>query len=115
MTPADRLYTLAPDDSLSRASELIATNDVNQLPVIDEGHVLGFVTRAGIMRMVQLRGQTADVTEKAESGAPEAQSSRNRGLRYATRTWRRRTHLGRKTQSHRYKRPSQGWTNRDYI
>jgi CBS domain-containing protein len=68
MTPTARLHTLAPDDSLSRASELIAANDVNQLPVIDEGHVLGFVTRAGIMRMVQLRGESADAREKAASG-----------------------------------------------
>jgi Mg/Co/Ni transporter MgtE len=55
MTPADRLHTLAPNDPLSRAAELIAVNDFNQLPVIDEGHLLGFVTRAGILRMVQLR------------------------------------------------------------
>jgi Zn-dependent protease/CBS domain-containing protein len=55
MTPTDRLHTLAPNDSLSRAAELIAANDVNQLPVIDEGHLLGFVTRGGIMRILQLR------------------------------------------------------------
>lgn len=67
MTPADRLHTLAPDDSLGRASELIAAKDVNQLPVIDEGHLLGFVTRAGIMRILQLREEEARGVEKTDS------------------------------------------------
>jgi hypothetical protein len=71
MTPADRLHTLTPDDSLSRAAELIAQNDVNQLPVIDEGHLLGFITRAGIMRMLQLReGDDTATAEKADSESP---------------------------------------------
>lgn len=71
MTPAHRLHTLTPDDSLSRAAELIAENDVNQLPVIDEGHLLGFVTRGGIMRMLQLReGDDTATAEKADSGPP---------------------------------------------
>jgi hypothetical protein len=57
MTPVAKLHTLAPDDSLSRAAELIAAHDVNQLPVIEEGHLLGFVTRAGIMRILQFRNE----------------------------------------------------------
>jgi Zn-dependent protease len=76
MTPADRLHTLAPDDLLSRAADLIATNDINQLPVIDEGHLLGFVTRAGLMRMLQLREESAAAAEKAEAGKPEAKTTR---------------------------------------
>ena len=76
MTAADRLHTLSPDDSLSRAADLIAANDVNQLPVIDEGRLLGFVTRAGILRMLQLREESAGATDKAESGKPEATTSR---------------------------------------
>jgi Zn-dependent protease len=55
MTPADRLHSLTPADHLSQASELMAAHNVNQLPVIEEGHLLGFVTRAGILRMLQLR------------------------------------------------------------
>jgi Zn-dependent protease len=55
MTPAGSLHTLGPQDSLDRAAELMATHDVNQLPVIDEGHLLGFVTRAGIMHILQYR------------------------------------------------------------
>jgi predicted transcriptional regulator len=76
MTPASRLHTLAPDDLLSRASELIAAKNVNQLPVIDEGHLLGFVTRAGILRVLQLRDESAGAAEKVESSKPEATTSR---------------------------------------
>lgn len=78
MTPAGRLHTLTPDDFLSRAAELIAANDVHQLPVVDEGHLLGFVTRAGIMRILQFREDATDVTEKVELRKPIAQTSQTR-------------------------------------
>ena len=67
MTPVGHLHTLAPGDSLSRATELIAANDVNQLPVIDEGHLLGFVTRAGIMRILKFReGEDAGANKQTD-------------------------------------------------
>jgi hypothetical protein len=59
MTPASRLHTVRPDDSLGRAAELMAAHDINQLPVTDEGHLLGFVTRAGIMHILQYRQEEA--------------------------------------------------------
>lgn len=55
MTPAHRLHTLARDDSLNRAVELMAAGSVNQLPVLEDGRLLGFVTRAGIIRVMQVR------------------------------------------------------------
>jgi CBS domain-containing protein len=67
MTPAGRLHTLTPDDSLGRAVELIAENDIHQLPVVDEGHLLGFVTRAGIMRMLQFRDESTGAERDMES------------------------------------------------
>lgn len=54
MTPADRLHTVSPSDSLRRALDIIAANNVNQLPVMDGGRLLGFVTRTGIIRIMQV-------------------------------------------------------------
>jgi Zn-dependent protease len=71
MTPASGLHTLAPDDSLGRAAELMAAQDINQLPVIDEGHLLGFVTRGGVMRILQLREQE-DREGIPRTSAPDA-------------------------------------------
>jgi len=54
MTPVGNLHTLTPADNLRRALELIAGTNVHQLPVVDEGRLLGFVTRAGVMRVMQV-------------------------------------------------------------
>jgi Zn-dependent protease len=55
MTAASRLFSLSPDDTLSVAADLIAAKNVNQLPVLDEGRLLGFVTRADVIRVLQVR------------------------------------------------------------
>jgi len=70
MTPAHRLHTLAPDDSLNRAVELMAAANVNQLPVLEDGRLLGFVTRAGIIRVMQVR-QEVGIEASAERSIVE--------------------------------------------
>ncbi len=54
MTPFGNLHALTPADNLRRALELIAGTNVHQLPVVEESGLLGFVTRAGIMRVMQV-------------------------------------------------------------
>jgi CBS domain-containing protein len=70
MTPAHRLHTLAPGDSLNRAVELMATGNVNQLPVLEDSRLLGFVTRAGIIQVMQVR-QEVGIEASAEQSAVE--------------------------------------------
>jgi Zn-dependent protease len=67
MTPADKLLTLSPSDNLGHASELMATANVNQLPVVVEGRLLGFVTRAGILRVLQLREDRGEAPRETGS------------------------------------------------
>jgi CBS domain-containing protein len=43
------LLTLGPHDSLDRALRLIAEHNVNRLPVVREGKVVGIITRADII------------------------------------------------------------------
>lgn len=55
MTPQDRLHVVRPRDDLATAAEEMASADVHQLPVVEDGRLLGFVTRADIIRLIRLR------------------------------------------------------------
>ena len=55
MTPAEKLAAISPDASLDEALQLMGGQNVQQLPVMENGALLGFVTRADIMRAIQLR------------------------------------------------------------
>jgi len=63
MTPAERLTVVSPEVSLDEALQLMARQNVQQLPVIEDGTLLGFVNRQDIMRTVQLRADLG-VAEK---------------------------------------------------
>ena len=55
MTPVERLMLISPAVSLDEALQLMARHNVHQLPVVENGVLLGFVTRTDIMRTVRLR------------------------------------------------------------
>ncbi|MBU2609155.1 MAG: site-2 protease family protein [Chloroflexi bacterium] len=48
------LYTVAPEDDLSSAMKLIAQHDINQVPVLHQGRLVGLLKRADIIRHLQL-------------------------------------------------------------
>lgn len=56
MTPEERLVSVAPSDDLTRAAQLMAEADLNQLPVMEDGRFMGFVTRSDILQLVRLGG-----------------------------------------------------------
>ncbi len=63
MTPREKLYLVDPQDSLTRALELMAQHDVHQLPVVDrERTFLGFVTRSDVLRLIQIRTEVGSTT-----------------------------------------------------
>ena len=45
------LLTLGPNDSLDRALKIIAEHNVNRLPVVKDGKVVGIITRADIIEV----------------------------------------------------------------
>ncbi|MEP6469609.1 MAG: site-2 protease family protein [Chloroflexota bacterium] len=57
MTRYNDLAVVRPDDELSKALELLQEREVNQLPVVEEDArtVIGLLTRAGILRLVDTR------------------------------------------------------------
>jgi Zn-dependent protease len=66
MTSADRLPVISPDVSLDEALQLMRKHNTDQLPVMEGDTLLGFVTRANIMRAVQLRVELG-VAEKRKT------------------------------------------------
>ncbi len=67
MTGAERLQTIAPDDSAAAALHRLATTDVEQLAVVQDGRLLGFVDRTSVARYLQTGGRTGGRT--AANGA----------------------------------------------
>lgn len=56
MTPAERLTALPPDAGADQALQSLATRDVDQLPVLEGGHLVGIVRRADVMKWLALQG-----------------------------------------------------------
>ena len=57
MLPAARLRTVTPETSLKDALDVMATNDVNQLPVLVSGHPRGMVSRSQVLQLFQTRAE----------------------------------------------------------
>jgi Zn-dependent protease len=57
MRPLDQLHAVTPDTPVTEAMEIMAREDVNQLPVVKDGRVEGFISRSGILRLLQTRAE----------------------------------------------------------
>jgi Zn-dependent protease/predicted transcriptional regulator len=55
MIPLSKLHALKPTADLNRALEMMGREDVNQLPVMINGHLEGILSRADILRLLQTR------------------------------------------------------------
>jgi Zn-dependent protease len=54
MTPMDRLRLVNPGDDLSSVLDVLTREDVNQLPVVERGNIVGMVGRDNVMSLVGL-------------------------------------------------------------
>ncbi|MGQ0810820.1 MAG: site-2 protease family protein [Nitrospiraceae bacterium] len=57
MRPLDRLRTVSPDTPVIDALQTMGRADVNQLPVVLNGHMEGFLTRSDIVHVLQARAE----------------------------------------------------------
>ena len=55
MVPADRVVTAAPETPLAEGLRLLIERDVHQLPVIEEGRLVGLLTRGDIFQHIEAR------------------------------------------------------------
>ncbi|CAN5538036.1 site-2 protease family protein [soil metagenome] len=51
----DGMVTVVPSDTLRKAVDGLGSGDYEQLPVVEDGQLVGMLTRADVMRQIQLR------------------------------------------------------------
>jgi CBS domain-containing protein len=54
MTPQGQLTTATPDEDANEALNEIASHDVNQVPVVKDGRLVGMLRRSDILRWLQV-------------------------------------------------------------
>ena len=57
MRPLEDMRSISPADTLSSALELMSNSDLNQLPVVSNGHLEGVLSRAHVLRYLQTRAE----------------------------------------------------------
>ncbi len=55
MTPRDRLHQVDVREDITQAMEIMARENFHQLPAIEFGRFVGFITRADVLRLMQVR------------------------------------------------------------
>jgi Zn-dependent protease/CBS domain-containing protein len=53
MTPADRISSVLPEEDIANALERLMKQDVRQVPVVHNGHLIGMLRRRDIVRWLQ--------------------------------------------------------------
>jgi Zn-dependent protease/CBS domain-containing protein len=57
MRPLERLHVITPDTQVLDALKLMASNDVNQLPVVANGTLQGILCRSQLIQLLQARSE----------------------------------------------------------
>jgi CBS domain-containing protein len=57
MLSLDQVRTVAPDAAVTEALELMAHEDLNQLPILADGELAGFISRAHVLQLLQTRAE----------------------------------------------------------
>ncbi|MBI3969326.1 MAG: site-2 protease family protein [Chloroflexi bacterium] len=55
MTPREDLVTISPEADVLTALRLMVERDINQLPVLADGRLVGLVDRSGVLQAIELR------------------------------------------------------------
>ena len=84
MTPVENLHVLTAQDDASRALEVLGEQDLNQVPVVADGRVVGIITRGHIIGLLQLREELGMGRAGKEQRREENMNKRTRA-----RSWER--------------------------
>ena len=57
MAGPEQLQTVKPQQELSSALQLMAEYDINQLPVVEDGRLVGLLSRSNVIRFMQVRDE----------------------------------------------------------
>jgi CBS domain-containing protein len=55
MTPSNKLKTAKPDEPVASLLELMEEIDISQIPILEDGKLIGMVTRRRVLRFLQAR------------------------------------------------------------
>lgn len=55
MTPLEKLQTVAPEENLSSVVNTLQSKDINQLPVLSDGKLVGIISRTSLIEYLQMR------------------------------------------------------------
>lgn len=64
MIPLEKLHVVSPEQNLNDVLPLMTNRDVNQLPVVQNGRLVGILSRDAIMRYLEVR-RSLDLDRKA--------------------------------------------------
>ncbi len=57
MRPLQTLRTVGPGTPVTDALKMMSSDDVNQLPVVADGHLAGVISRSHVLRLIQTRAE----------------------------------------------------------
>ena len=63
MVPQERVHVVEPTQPVLEALTMMREHDVHQLPVIEDGRLIGLITRGDVMRQIELRTRFAEQSE----------------------------------------------------
>ena len=64
MVPQSAIHWVLPNEPITGVLERMQREDVNQMPVLQEGHIIGMIARDSILRVIQTRLQASRFAEK---------------------------------------------------
>jgi len=64
MLPLDRIHSASPAEPALGVLQRMQSQDINQMPVISEGNIVGMIARDTILRMLQTRLQLGHLAEQ---------------------------------------------------
>lgn len=57
MTPLEKLKWVQPNDDLANVLQLLTTEDINQLPVIENNTIVGMIARDNLLSFIRIRSE----------------------------------------------------------
>ncbi|HEV2489687.1 MAG TPA: site-2 protease family protein [Candidatus Acidoferrales bacterium] len=64
MVPQNSIHWVSPSEPVLGVLERMQTEDINQMPVLQEGHIIGMIARDAILRVIQTRMQAGRLAEQ---------------------------------------------------
>ncbi len=57
MRPLEQIHSVSPETPVMTAMEIMAREDVNQLPVVSDGHLAGILSRGHVLELLRARSE----------------------------------------------------------